>query len=595
VLTDAHPDAIATMDRRGRTPLHFALSNAGRKAAPAAVRLLLSLNKHIVNTAGGGPLPLRVLAEFAASVRRDESDTSQRESVQRCLEYMLLAKPDPTADFFTALQSLPDWLSETAVVMPVVQHLLNDKISQRFPTGVLMSDFYFQVLVIVFYSWTVPSAIDRRFDEDDPNFGEPIDFKRLVPLYIGASYFLIREIIQILSLISLNSFHIWVYDPSNWLNVVYTIVIYFWTIQMDLGNGEKESFRTGTALCVVFLWLKLLGFLRNMMIDFAVFVGGVFYVVQRLVAFLLALSIIMIAFSQMFFTIYRQSDPYCKDAPNDYISDELFYANLQCEQNELRPYCDRWDAFLNSLTMLIGEVDSAQFQGSGSAIALFVVFMFLVVILLANVLIAIVTDSYKVIQDQRAAIVFWTNRLDFIAEMDAIANGPWKAKIRRSMGMESETNISSRVEVTFGKDFWKRLMDLHEDDIDDSTFSLEFLCYALLRIGTVVVVIPCWILLGLFTFGWFWPPQLREAIFTSTVFKHTTDTEKEEMLRKTQVKRLETEVKEFKDELLQELAIDRTQVVQMKSLVAERKMEMQSEMKHIKRIVNMLFEQQSSL
>jgi hypothetical protein len=303
----------------------------------------------------------------------------------------------------------------------------------------------------------------------------------------------------------------------------------------------------------------------------------------------------MIAFSQMFFTIYRQSDPYCKDAPNDYISDELFYANLQCEQNELRPYCDRWDAFLNSLTMLIGEVDSAQFQGSGSAIALFVVFMFLVVILLANVLIAIVTDSYKVIQDQRAAIVFWTNRLDFIAEMDAIANGPWKAKIRRSMGMESETNISSRVEVTFGKDFWKRLMDLHEDDIDDSTFSLEFLCYALLRIGTVVVVIPCWILLGLFTFGWFWPPQLREAIFTSTVFKHTTDTEKEEMLRKTQVKRLETEVKEFKDELLQELAIDRTQVVQMKSLVAERKMEMQSEMKHIKRIVNMLFEQQSSL
>jgi hypothetical protein len=59
--------------------------------------------------------------------------------------------------------------------------------------------------------------------------------------------------------------------------------------------------------------------------------------------------------------------------------------------------------------------------------------------------------------------------------------------------------------------------------------------YALLRIGTVVVVIPCWILLGLFTFGWFWPPQLREAVFTSSVFKHTTDTEKEEMLRKTQI------------------------------------------------------------
>jgi hypothetical protein len=309
----------------------------------------------------------------------------------------------------------------------------------------------------------------------------------------------------------------------------------------------------------------------------------------------------MIAFSLMFFTIYRRSDPYCLEQPNDYLSDEAFLANLQCEQNEIRPYCDRWSAFLNALTMLIGEVDSQQFLDSGSlidsasAIALFCVFMFLVVILLANVLIAIVTDSYKVIQDQRAAIVFWTNRLDFIAEMDAISNGPWKANIKRSLGMESETNTSSRVIVTFGKDFWKRLMDLFEDDIDDGIFSMEFLCYALLRIGALVVIIPCWIFLGLVTFGWFWPPQLREAIFTSTVFKHTTETEKEELLRKTQVKRLETEVKAFKDELMQELAIDRTQVVQMKSLVAERKLEIQGEMKNIKRIVTLLFEQQSSL
>jgi hypothetical protein len=64
--------------------------------------------------------------------------------------------------------------------------------------------------------------------------------------------------------------------------------------------------------------------------------------------------------------------------------------------------------------------------------------MFLVVILLANVLIAIVTDSYKVIQDQRAAIAFWTNRLDFVAEMDAIANGPWKQRIRSLFECQAE-------------------------------------------------------------------------------------------------------------------------------------------------------------
>jgi len=50
---------------------------------------------------------------------------------------------------------------------------------------------------------------------------------------------------------------------------------------------------------------------------------------------------------------------------------------------------------------------------------LYIAFAFLVVILLSNVLIAIVTDSYGVIKNERSAMVFWANRLDFVAEMDA--------------------------------------------------------------------------------------------------------------------------------------------------------------------------------
>jgi ribosomal protein L29 len=248
--------------------------------------------------------------------------------------------------------------------------------------------------------------------------------------------------------------------------------------------------------------------------------------------------------------------------------------------------------------MLLGEVDENEFEKNAVATALFIFFMFLVVILLANVLIAIVTDSYKVIQDQRAAIVFWTNRLDFVAEMDAIANGPWKAKLRKVLGWEDEDGAPPAVarktyQKVFGKESWKRLMDLFEDEIDDSVVSVEYFLYTLLRFAVAVIVTPLWILLGIVTAGWLWPPQIREAVFTSSVFKHSSDTEKEDELRKTQVKKLEQEVKELKDELVQELAMDRTQVVQMKSAVAERKVEIANEMKHVKRIVTMLFEQQA--
>jgi hypothetical protein len=298
----------------------------------------------------------------------------------------------------------------------------------------------------------------------------------------------------------------------------------------------------------------------------------------------------------MFFTLFRQTD-YCEvDLPtyNDTMDEN---AALQCGTYEVNVWCGSWDAWLAIYTMLLGEVDETKFDGNTMAIVLFVIFMFLVVILLANVLIAIVTDSYKVIQDQRAAIVFWTNRLDFIAQMDAIANGPWKSRLRNAMGITDDVDIRSSInsDASFGKDFWKRLMDLYEDETDDSLFSLEFICYSVLRLSTALFIIPAWILVGLCTAGWFWPPQIREFIFTSTVSKHNSETEKEDELRKNQLIKLQAEIGTFREELLQELAFDRTQLVQMKSLVAERKLEIQGEMKHIKRIVTMLFEQQGSL
>jgi ABC-type phosphate transport system permease subunit len=69
--------------------------------------------------------------------------------------------------------------------------------------------------------------------------------------------------------------------------------------------------------------------------------------------------------------------------------------------------------------MMMGEIGSeTRYHTNFVAQLLYVAYAVLVVILLSNVLIAIVTDSYEIIQNDRAAIVFWSNRLDFVAEMD---------------------------------------------------------------------------------------------------------------------------------------------------------------------------------
>ena len=471
VLTDAYGDAITTMDRLGRTPLHFAFSTAGRKAAPSSVRLLLSLRKDIVNSSHGSQLPLRVLADYATSLRGKDTGP-QKESVNKCLEHLLSFNPDPTADFFTALQSLPDWLRERAVVMPSVQLLLNEKIAQRFPTGVLLADAIIQIIAIVFSFYTFPNAVNYLFchDEDgligydndgnvlangtvpdscyEPCKDSPeetcpisaVTWGWVVPLYLAGLYFLIRTLIQILSLLALGAFRVWFFDATNWLDVLYVFTLFYWATKMgllgvknekgdfDYDYEAKEKFRTGIALSTLVLWTKLLAFLRNTYIDFAVFLGGLFYVVRRLVAFLLCLLVVLVAFSTMWVTIYQDTDR-CSD-PDSHLEDQdQFVSDLQCETNQIDEYCNQWSAFLNVFTMLLGtpllffllfwcflnkfcltlflpivlpegEVDDTQFQDSTFATVLFAVFMFLVVILLANVLIAIVTDSYKVIQDQ---------------------------------------------------------------------------------------------------------------------------------------------------------------------------------------------------
>jgi hypothetical protein len=597
VLTAAFGDAMSACDRSGRTPLHFALSNAGRKASPGAVRHLLNLDKKLANSQGNGPLPLRVLVDFSIGLKKSGNTDAVHESVEKCLEFLLKADPEPTADFFTALQSLPDWLSEQAVVMPSVQMLLNEKISQRFPTAVLLLDFYFLTMIIISYSINVIDSIERRFSD---NKSDQIATRVLGPLYVGAGYFLMREVIQMISLASLNSFHSWVYDASNWLNVVFIFLVLYWTIQMNIGGGDANHFRTGSALTVIFLWLKVLAFLRNMLVEFAVFVGGVFYVVQRLFAFLISLGVILVGFAQMFVTVYQQTSRCGKEYESDHSKfkennlNATDYYEICTGDDEDFSFCNFWDSFLTVYTMLLGEVDETKFADSAFATALFITFMFLVVILLANVLIAIVTDSYKVIQDQRAAIVFWTNRLDFVAEMDAIANGPWKKRLRGIFGMTDEED-SGNPETIFGKEFWKRLVDLFEDDVEENMLSVEFWAYNFLRVVTAFIILPLWVLVGILSAGWLWPPQVREYVFTSTVEKHSSESEREAELRKNQVSMLHKEVKSLRDVVIHELTVDRTQVVQMKSGIADRRADIATEMKHIKRIMTMLFQQQSGI
>jgi len=580
VLTAASTESITATDTKGRTPLHFAMGNADRAASPAVVQHLLKANVSIVNLADkDGLTPLNLLSTQANRLEKSDQK-AECNNAKKCLELYLKASPHASSDFFTALQSLPEFLREQAVVTPYVQDVINYKISNRFPTMILMLDFLFIVAILVSFEKAVAIYTDYLFDSSVDNRGSEY-WIWIACLYVGAAYFCIREVVQMISMASQNMFQTWLLDPANLLDCACIIINFFWAAIMTMDpswiHRNKEVFRSGTAVCSGILYLLVLSYLKSTLIDFAVFVNGVFYVVRRLIAFLMALLIILVAFAQMFVTVFRGTS-LCVSP-----SDPPF------------PFCSFGTSLLELYTMMLGNVDASMFNNpdAGSAapmaIFLFVLFMFLVVILLANVLIAIVTDSYQVIRNQRAQTVFWNSRLDYVAEMDLISSGPWISKFKKAFCCGGGSSLSDHED--FGSIFWKNVTSLY-DDQDLHIMSAEFWCYLLFRAGGVIVIIV-WIVCGIVTMGFLWPRQVRDRLFIQRTAKQSKGDSLAEQ-RLYQMNELKAEVKKLQVEIKEEMAADRKEMDGMKAQMAHMKSEMTSEMKAIKEIMTMLYDLQSS-
>lgn len=399
---------------------------------------MLSQNPAVVNSIDlEGNLPIHLLATRAQAINEDEREKCS--NCQDCFSFYLEANPTGSADLLTALQSLPDWLRDSAVLSPVVQRILNLKIAQRFPTAVTLLDFLFYIFVITFFQLAVTASLSERaqsanvgtykLDPEWPtaaptsppagtsgNTEEILSMNKgfLAPLYLAVFYFSMREIVQSFSLASLGLFNTWLADLENWFDMIYILLIFFWAIVMTVDGLDDYSFMCGAAISMGLFWFMILNFLQSIFVGFAVFVGGVTYVVKRLAAFLLALIIILICFAQIFFTLYRTTDQcptgrvgydYTDTYETECTPDEITGYSCQvssCEPVNDDPFCSFRTSFFKVFTMLLGEVDESYFSGDPFATVLFCLFMFICVVVLANVLIAIVTDSYSVIQNERA-------------------------------------------------------------------------------------------------------------------------------------------------------------------------------------------------
>ena len=224
-------------------------------------------------------------------------------------------------------------------------------------------------------------------------------------LLLGGSYFLLRQLILVFSLLKMGSFrglgslNTWCFDAQNWLDVATVFLVFYFGSQMlddEDARVSKEAFRAGVAYTQGILYLNVIVHLQSTYVDFAVFVGGVLHVVQRLTAFITAVLIILVAFAQMFHMTYQETF-LCPpdDMPRNETCAGLYW---QDDDEEYKfPHCTFKRSFLRVYTMMLGEVGNPATYSLGPEDTVFfgqllyVAYVFMVVILLSNVLIAIVS------------------------------------------------------------------------------------------------------------------------------------------------------------------------------------------------------------
>lgn len=262
---------------------------------------------------------------------------------------------------------------------------------------------------------------------------------------------------------------------------------------------------------------------------------------------------------------------------------------------------------------MMGEIGTeTRYDQNLVAQILYIFYGFFIVILLSNVLIAIVTDSYEVVQNDRAAIVFWSNRLDFVAEMDSIASVVRKRifctdgdgnKQKTSIvpnatqddrSYESYASSNHHTYNAYGseewfRDKWNSIMSMFDHDIYGATGEdnrpIDF-WYDVLNKTLAIFVIPPWLILGFVTVGILWPPQVREWLF---VQKDTAASRAEIERRKIeQLQEIQRDTKLLKEELKMEMQHDREEMFRMKAEVDAVQEEVLSDLQQVNALVTTL-------
>lgn len=366
--------------------------------------------------------PSKKVSQRAVNYLRLLSEVSEEDKKQICpgngrsageIKAMQL-KHDELHEAVSVLDSLiPSMLAldekmiEEAATTPIISRVLDKMISSPFAVSVVFFDALFLALLIVSFRASTHGFLNG-YDPEDV-------IKWIYVTNANVFYFVIREFGKAISLCMITRRAFWVnYFWSFWniVDILSIVLALSSTIAMRVSYADDQfvldddslHLRGCLAVTTGLLWLRVLGLLKTINMQLATFVLAIVQITRDILWFLLILVAAVVSFAQMFYTL-------------------LVPASCASGENEDDLPCSQAEYYLKVYSILLGDFGDFEREDFSSvfAVLLFVFFSFMVVIVLLNVLIAIVSDSYEKCL-VRSQSLFGRARVTLLAELVSFQN-----------------------------------------------------------------------------------------------------------------------------------------------------------------------------
>ena len=288
-----------------------------------------------------------------------------------------------------SLCALENDLLKRAAVTRVVQRALDRKIFSPFALTAALFDGVFHLLFIAAFRLG-PAEAMFHFSSEDAFFPAQQYLFSSIVLIAAIGYFTRQKIhlIKTKKFTREETIKAKILNPWSFLTEIlpimlssYCIIVIDWHLRLRSklhidDSSIPFSLRSAVALTTPLLWFRVLGHLKMFNKPLATFVLCSVEIMRDIKWFMLVLIIIIASFAQMLVSL--TFDGYDQDNITGSSATGFF----------------SFDTYLKAYTLMLGDVDMEFLQTHSGIVVLFVLYTFGVTIVLLNILIAIVSESY---------------------------------------------------------------------------------------------------------------------------------------------------------------------------------------------------------